>query len=101
MEDKIVKEKTSTTEEQETNKETSLENTLLNIKDGITAYEGKVLTVIISAVITLVFALIMYVARQDISDNLTYIVITFICAIAGVSSAEQFFSGSRRTGIKK
>ena len=45
--------------------------------------------VIIGAVITLVFALVMYYYRLDISDNLTFIVITFICSITGVSGLEQ------------
>lgn len=66
---------------------------LLNIKDGISIYEGKMLVFIIGAIITLVFSLVMYFSRNDISDNLTYIVITFICAIAGVSSLEQVIDG--------
>ena len=66
---------------------------LLNIKDGISVYEGKMIVFIVGAIITLVFALTMYFSRNDISDNLTYIVITFICAIAGVSSLEQVIDG--------
>ena len=66
---------------------------LLNIKDGISVYEGKMIVFIVGAIITLVFALEMYFSRNDISDNLTYIVITFICAIAGVSSLEQVIDG--------
>lgn len=69
---------------------------LLNIKDGISIYEGKMLVFIIGAIITLVFSLVMYFSRNDISDNLTYIVITFICAIAGVSSLEQVIDGIKR-----
>lgn len=66
---------------------------LLNIKDGISVYEGKMIVFIVGAIITLVFSLVMYFSRNDISDNLTYIVITFICAIAGVSSLEQVIDG--------
>ena len=66
---------------------------LLNIKDGISVYEGKMIVFIVGAIITLGFALAMYFSRNDISDNLTYIVITFICAIAGVSSLEQVIDG--------
>ena len=32
----------------------------------------------------------MYYFRKDISDNLTYIVITFICAIDGVFDAGDY-----------
>ena len=69
------------------------EELLLNIKDGISVYEGKMLVFILGAIITLVFSLVMYFSRNDISDNLTYIVITFICAIAGVSTLEQVIDG--------
>ena len=71
----------------------NLDDQLLNIKDGISVYEGKMIVFIVGAIITLVFALAMYFSRNDISDNLTYIVITFICAIAGVSSLEQVIDG--------
>lgn len=72
------------------NKETkNLDDKIIDLRDGITAYEGKMLTVIIGAIVTLIFSLVMYYFRKDISDNLTYIVITFICAIAGVSGLEQ------------
>ena len=67
----------------------NLDDKIIDLHDGITAYEGKMLTVIIGAIVTLIFTLVMYYFRKDISDNLTYIVITFICAIAGVSSLEQ------------
>ena len=69
------------------------EEQLLNVKDGISVYEGKMLVFILGAIITLVFSLVMYFSRNDISDNLTYIVITFICAIAGISSLEQVIDG--------
>ena len=69
------------------------DNQLLDIKDGVSIYEGKMIVFIVGAIITLVFALAMYFSRNDISDNLTYIVITFICAIAGVSSLEQVIDG--------
>ena len=69
------------------------DNQLLDIKDGVSIYEGKMIVFILGAIITLVFSLAMYFSRNDISDNLTYIVITFICAIAGVSSLEQVIDG--------
>ena len=86
-----TKEKLDTTSEIEKEaKETkNLDETKIDLRDGITAYEGKMLTVIFGAIVTLIFTLVMYYFREDISDNLTYIVITFICAIAGVSSLEQ------------
>ena len=86
-----TKEKLDTTSEIEKEaKETkNLDETKIDLRDGITAYEGKMLTVILGAIVTLIFTLVMYYFRKDISDNLTYIVITFICAIAGVSSLEQ------------
>lgn len=86
-----TKEKLDTTSEIEKEaKETkNLDETKIDLRDGITAYEGKMLTVILGAIVTLIFTLVMYYFREDISDNLTYIVITFICAIAGVSSLEQ------------
>lgn len=75
------------------NEETkNLDDKIINLRDGITAYEGKMLTVILGAVVTLIFSLVMYYFREDISDNLTYIVMTFICAIAGVSSLEQIMN---------
>ena len=75
--------------EKEAEKTKNLDETKIDLRDGITAYEGKMLTVILGAIVTLIFTLVMYYFREDISDNLTYIVITFICAIAGVSSLEQ------------
>lgn len=86
-----TKEKLDTTSEIEKEaKETkNLDETKIDLRDGITAYEGKMLTVILGAIVTIIFTLVMYYFREDISDNLTYIVITFICAIAGVSSLEQ------------
>ena len=86
-----TKEKIDTASESEKdNEETkNLDDKIINLRDGITAYEGKMLTVIIGAIVTLIFSLVMYYFRKDISDNLTYIVITFICAIAGVSGLEQ------------
>ena len=89
-----TKEKNDTASEVEkANEETkNLDDKIIDLRDGITAYEGKMLTVIIGAVVTLIFSLVMYYFRKDISDNLTYIVITFICAIAGVSSLEQIMN---------
>ena len=86
-----TKEKIDTASEAENkNEETkNLDDKIIDLRDGITAYEGKMLTVILGAIVTLIFSLVMYYFREDISDNLTYIVITFICAIAGVSSLEQ------------
>lgn len=75
--------------EKEAEETKNLDETKIDLRDGITAYEGKMLTVILGAIVTLIFTLVMYYFRKDISDNLTYIVITFICAIAGVSSLEQ------------
>ena len=90
---------TSTLEKE--NEETkNLDDKIIDLRDGITAYEGKMLTVILGAIVTLIFSLVMYYFREDISDNLTYIVITFICAIAGVSSLEQVV-GALKGRIKK
>ena len=80
---------TNSVSEKENEETRNLDDKIIDLRDGITAYEGKMLTVIIGAIVTLIFSLVMYYFREDISDNLTYIVITFICAIAGVSSLEQ------------
>lgn len=83
------------------NEETkNLDDKIIDLHDGITAYEGKMLTVILGAIVTLIFTLVMYYFRKDISDNLTYIVITFICAITGVSSLEQVV-GALKGRLKK
>ena len=97
-----TKEKIDTASEAENkNEETkNLDDKIIDLRDGITAYEGKMLTVILGAIVTLIFSLVMYYFREDISDNLTYIVITFICAIAGVSSLEQVV-GALKGRIKK
>ena len=89
-----IKEKkdTAQTSEKENEEIKNLDDKIIDLRDGITAYEGKMLTVIIGAIVTLIFSLVMYYFREDISDNLTYIVITFICAIAGVSSLEQIMN---------
>lgn len=86
--------------EKETEDTKNLDDKIIDLHDGITAYEGKMLTVIIGAIVTLIFTLVMYYFRKDISDNLTYIVITFICAITGVSSLEQVV-GALKGRIKK
>ena len=74
-------------------KDKNLDSQVINFKDGITIYEGKMTAVIIGAITTLIFSLVMYYYRKDISDNLTFIVITFICSITGVSGLEQVISG--------
>lgn len=89
-----LKEKTQTDSISD-KKTKNLDDKIINLRDGITAYEGKMLTVILGAIVTLIFSLVMYYFRKDISDNLTYIVITFICAIAGVSSLEQIMNISK------
>ena len=86
--------------EKEAEKTKNLDETKIDLRDGITAYEGKMLTVILGAIVTLIFTLVMYYFREDISDNLTYIVITFICSIAGVSGLEQVM-GALKGRIKK
>lgn len=86
--------------EKENEETKNLDNKIINLRDGITAYEGKMLTVIFGAIVTLIFSLVMYYFRKDISDNLTYIVITFIYAIAGVSGLEQIM-GVLKGRIKK
>ena len=86
--------------EKETEDTKNLDDKIIDLHDGITAYEGKMLTVIIGAIVTLIFTLVMYYFRKDISDNLTYIVITFICAITGVSSLEQVV-GALKGRLKK
>ena len=97
-----IKEKIDTvsTPEKENEETKNLDDKIINLRDGITAYEGKMLTVILGAIVTLIFSLIMYYFREDISDNLTYIVITFICSIAGVSGLEQVM-GALKGRIKK
>ena len=80
---------TASVSEKENEETKNLDDKIIDLRDGITAYEGKMLTVILGAIVTLIFSLVMYYFREDISDNLTYIVITFICAIAGVSGLEQ------------
>ena len=86
--------------EKENEETKNLDDKKIDLRDGITAYEGKMLTVIIGAIVTLIFSLVMYYFREDISDNLTYIVITFICSIAGVSGLEQVM-GALKGRIKK
>ena len=81
-------------------KDSNPDNQVISFKDGITIYEGKMTAIIIGAVITLVFALVMYYYRLDISDNLTFIVITFICSITGVSGIEQII-GAIKGKLKK
>ena len=93
MDEFIEKEDNVPAEESGKDINKNLDDQLLNIKDGISVYEGKMIVFIVGAIITLFFALAMYFSRNDISDNLTYIVITFICAIAGVSSLEQVIDG--------
>lgn len=97
-----IKEKIDAASEVENkNEETkNLDDKIIDLRDGITAYEGKMLTVILGAIVTLIFSLVMYYFREDISDNLTYIVITFICAITGVSSLEQVV-GALKGRLKK
>ena len=97
-----IKEKkdTAQTSEKENEETKNLDDKIIDLRDGITAYEGKMLTVIIGAIVTLIFSLVMYYFRKDISDNLTYIVITFICSIAGVSGLEQIM-GALKGRIKK
>ena len=97
-----IKEKkdTAQTSEKENEETKNLDDKIIDLRDGITAYEGKMLTVIIGAIVTLLFSLIMYYFRKDISDYLTYIVITFICSIAGVSGLEQVM-GALKGRIKK
>lgn len=94
MEELLDKNKPAEAEPTRKNKrreETSenLELTKLNWKNGLTVFEAKMSFLIIGAVITLLFALIMYYFREDISANLTTIVTTFILVIAGVTTAEQ------------
>ena len=97
-----IKEKkdTAQTSEKENEETKNLDDKIIDLRDGITAYEGKMLTVIIGAIVTLIFSLVMYYFRKDISDYLTYIVITFICSIAGVSGLEQVM-GALKGRIKK
>ena len=91
---------TAQTSEKENEETKNIDDKIIDLRDGITAYEGKMLTVIIGAIVTLIFSLVMYYFREDISDNLTYIVITFICSIAGVSGLEQVM-GALKGRIKK
>lgn len=93
MDEFVEKEDKVPAEQAEKDIDKNPDNQLLDIKDGVSIYEGKMIVFILGAIITLVFSLAMYFSRNDISDNLTYIVITFICAIAGVSSLEQVIDG--------
>ena len=100
MDETKEKKDTAQTSEKENEETKNLDDKIIDLHDGITAYEGKMLTVIIGAIVTLIFSLVMYYFRKDISDNLTYIVITFICSIAGVSGLEQVM-GALKGRIKK
>ena len=100
MDETKEKKDTAQTSEKENEETKNLDDKIIDLRDGITAYEGKMLTVIIGAIVTLIFSLVMYYFRKDISDNLTYIVITFICSIAGVSGLEQVM-GALKGRIKK
>ena len=68
-----IKEKidTASVSEKENEDTKNLDDKIIDLHDSITAYEGKMLTVIIGAIVTLIFTLIMYYFREDISDNLT------------------------------
>lgn len=100
MDETKEKKDTAQTSEKENEETKNLDDKIIDLRDGITAYEGKMLTVILGAIVTLIFSLVMYYFREDISDNLTYIVITFICSIAGVSGLEQIM-GALKGRIKK
>lgn len=100
MDETKEKKDTAQTPEKENEETKNLDDKKIDLRDGITAHEGKMLTVILGAIVTLIFSLVMYYFREDISDNLTYIVITFICAIAGVSGLEQVM-GALKGRIKK
>lgn len=80
-----VKRKRKTEEREPEN----IENTKINLKNGLTVYEGKAVFLLSGAFISLIFALVMYYMREDISMNLTTIVTTFILCIAGVTTAEH------------
>ena len=100
MDETKEKKDTAQTSEKENEETKNLDDKKIDLRDGITAHEGKMLTVILGAIVTLIFSLVMYYFREDISDNLTYIVITFICSIAGVSGLEQVM-GALKGRIKK
>ena len=100
MDETKEKKDTAQTPEKENEETKNLDDKKIDLRDGITAHEGKMLTVILGAIVTLIFSLVMYYFRKDISDNLTYIVITFICSIAGVSGLEQVM-GALKGRIKK
>ena len=100
MDETKEKKDTAQTSEKENEETKNLDDKIIDLRDGITAHEGKMLTVILGAIVTLIFSLVMYYFREDISDNLTYIVITFICSIAGVSGLEQVM-GALKGRIKK
>lgn len=67
----------------------NIENTKINFKNGLTVYEGKAVFLLTGSFVSLIFALVMYYLREDISVNLTTIVTTFILCIAGVTTAEH------------
>lgn len=100
MDETKEKKDTAQIPEKENEETKNLDDKKIDLRDGITAHEGKMLTVILGAIVTLIFSLVMYYFREDISDNLTYIVITFICSIAGVSGLEQVM-GALKGRIKK
>jgi len=76
-----------------------LETSKLNWKDGLSVYEGKMSVLIFGSLITLVFALVMYYLRKDISNNLTEIVEVFIFSIAGITSLETAVAALKDKGI--
>lgn len=79
----------------------NLELTKLNWKNGLTVFEAKMSFLIIGAIITLLFALIMYYCREDISNNLKEIVLCFVMCIAGVTSIEQAINMVKSNGLFK
>lgn len=73
---------------EETKTEEKKENKF-SFADGLSLDEAKVSVVAIGFVITLIFTLVMYYQKGDISDNLSEIVIAFILVIGGVNAANR------------
>lgn len=76
------------------------ENKKFSIKDGLSIDEAKVSVLIILCILTFLFAFVMYVLKNDFSDNLTLIMQTLVLIIGGVNignTAMMIFSNKGGT----
>ena len=65
MDETKEKKDTAQTSEKENEETKNLDDKIIDLRDGITAYEGKMLTVILGAIVTLIFSLVMYYFREE------------------------------------